>query len=201
MYIDLVPNRGSKPAILLRESIREGKRIRKRTIANLSALSLEQAGAIRLVLKGEQLVPAGGGLECLRSLPHGHVEAVRTAMRRLSFDKLIDGKASRERDLVVAMVAARIISPEASKLAMTQALADTTLAEDLGVADAHEDELYAAMDWLTGRQNKIEKRLAKRHLKEGGLVLSGSPLQASRASPARLRGSATAATASPARCK
>jgi hypothetical protein len=171
MYIDFVPNRGSKPAILLRESIREGKRIKKRTIANLSALTLEQAEAIRLVLKGEQLSPAGGGLECIRSLPHGHAEAVRAAMRRLGFDKLIDGKASRERDLVVAMVAGRILTPEASKLAMTHAWADTTLAEDLGVADAHEDELYAAMDWLTGRQDKIEKRLAKRHLKEGGLVL------------------------------
>jgi len=171
MYIGFVPNRGSKPAILLRESIREGKRIKKRTLANLSALTLEQAEAIRLVLKGEQLAPADGSLECIRSLPHGHVEAVRTAMRRLDFDKLIDGKASRERDLIVAMVAGRIIAPQASKLAMTQALADTTLAEDLGVADAHEDELYAAMDWLIERQDKIEKRLARRHLKEGGLVL------------------------------
>jgi Transposase DDE domain len=170
MYIDLVPNRSSKPAILLRESIREGKRIKKRTIANLSALTLEQAEAIRLVLKGERLAPAGG-LECIRSLPHGHVEAVRIAMRRLGFDKLIDGKASRERDLVVAMVAGRIIAPQASKLAMTHAWTDTTLAEDLGVAEAHEDELYAAMDWLIERQDKIEKRLAKRHLKEGGLVL------------------------------
>jgi hypothetical protein len=172
MYIDLVPNRGSKPAILLRESIREGKRIRKRTIANLSALTLDQAEAIRLVLKGEGLAPAaGGGLECLRSLAHGPVEAVLTAMRRLGFDKLIDGKPSRERDLVVAMVAGRIIAPEASKLAMTHAWADTTLAEELGVADAHENELYAAMDWLIERQDKVEKRLAKRHLKEGGLVL------------------------------
>ena len=93
------------------------------------------------------------------------------AMRRLGFEKLIDGKASRERDLIVGMVAARIIAPEASKLAMTHALADTTLAEDLGVADTHEDELYAAMDWLIERQDKIEKRLARRHLKEGGLVL------------------------------
>jgi ribosome-associated translation inhibitor RaiA len=171
MYIDLVPNRGSKPAILLRESIREGKRIKKRTIANLSALTLEQAEAIRLVLKGGQLAPADGSLECIRSLPHGHVEAVRIAMRRLGFEKLIDGKASRERDLVVAMVAGRMVAPQASKLALTHALADTTLAEDLGVADAHEDELYAAMDWLIERQDKIEKRLAKRHLKEGGLVL------------------------------
>ena len=171
MYIDFVPNRSSKPAILLRESIREGKRIRKRTIANLSALTLEQAETIRLVLKGEKLAPAGGGLDCIRSLPHGHVEAVRIAMRRLGFDKMIDGKASRERDLVVAMVAGRIIAPEASKLAMTHAFSDTTLAEDFSLADAHEDELYAAMDWLIERQDRIEKRLAKRHLKEGGLVL------------------------------
>lgn len=171
MYIDLVPNRGSKPAILLRESIREGKRIKKRTIANLSALTLEQAEAIRLVLKGERLAPSGGSLECFRSLPHGHVEAVRIAMRRLGFDKLIDGKASRERDLVVAMVAGRIVAPQASKLALTHALSDTTLAEDLGVADAHEDELYEGMDWLIERQDKIEKRLARRHLQEGGLVL------------------------------
>jgi transposase len=171
MYIDFVPNRGSKPAILLRESIREGKRIRKRTIANLSALSLEQAETIRLVLKGEKLAPAGGGLDCIRSLPHGHVEAVRIAMRRLGFEKLIDGKASRERDLVAAMVAGRIVAPEASKLAMTQAFTDTTLAEEFSVADAHEDELYAAMDWLIERQDTIEKRLARRHLKEGGLVL------------------------------
>ncbi len=81
MYIDFVPNRGSKPAILLRESIREGKRIRKRTVANLSALTVEQAETIQLVLKGEKLAPTGGGLDCIRSLPHGHVEAVRMAMR------------------------------------------------------------------------------------------------------------------------
>jgi hypothetical protein len=171
MYIDLVPNRSSKPAILLRESIREGKRIRKRTVANLSALTLDQAEAIRLVLKGKQVVPAGSGLECIRSLAHGHVDAVLTAMRRLGFEKLIDGRSSRERGLVAAMVAGRIISPEASKLGLTHAWADTTLAEELGVADAHENELYAAMDWLIERQGKIERRLAKRHLKEGGLVL------------------------------
>jgi len=171
MYIDLVPNRGSKPAILLRESVREGKRVRKRTIANLSALTLDQAEAIRSVLKGERLSPAGGSLECIRSQQHGHVEAVRLAMRRLGFDRLIDKKPSRERDLVVAMVAGRIVAPEASKLGLTRALADTTLPEDLGVADAHEDELYAAMDWLIERQGDIEKGLAKRHLKEGGLIL------------------------------
>src|SRR5262245_35771015 len=135
MYIDIVPNRGSPPAILLRESIREGKR------------------------------------EVVRSQHHGHVEAVLTAMRRLGFDKLIDAKSSRERDLVVAMVAGRIIAPEASKLGMARAWSDTTLADELGVADADEDCLYAAMDWLLERQEKIEKRMARRPLKAGGVVL------------------------------
>jgi hypothetical protein len=171
MYIDIVPNRGSPPAILLRESIREGKRVRKRTIANLSALPIAQAEMIRRVLKGEKLGPLESVLDVVRSQAHGHVEAVLTAMRRLGFDKLIDAKASRERDLVVAMVAGRIIAPEASKLAMTRAWADTTLPDELGVVDTQEDELYAAMDWLIERHEAIEKRLARRHLKAGGLVL------------------------------
>ena len=171
MYIDIVPNRGSKPAILLRRSVREGKRVIKQTIANLSDLTLDQAHDLRRVLKGERLGRIEDGFECIRSLPHGHVEAVRGAMRRLGLERLVDAKKSRERDLVVAMIAARIVAPEASKLGMTRALSDTTLADDLGVADAHEDELYAAMDWLIERQDDIEKRLAKRHLKDGGLVL------------------------------
>ena len=171
MYIDIVPNRNSPPAVLLRESVREGKRVRKRTVANLSSLPTDQVEMIRRVLKGEKLGPVEAGLECIRSQHHGHVEAVRIAMRQLGFDKLIDAKVSRERDLVVAMVAGRIIAPEASKLGMTRAWADTTLADDLGISDAHEDELYAAMDWLIERQQTIEKKLAKRHLKEGGLVL------------------------------
>jgi hypothetical protein len=171
MYIDIVPNRGSPPAILLRESIRDGKRVRKRTIANLSALPIEQAEMIRRVLKGEKLGPVESALEVVHSQAHGHVDAVLTAMRRLGLDKLIDTKASRERDLVVAMVAGRIIAPEASKLGLTRAWADTTLPDELGVADADEDALYAAMDWLIERQEAIEKRLARRHLKAGGLVL------------------------------
>ena len=171
MYIDIVPNRSSPPAILLRESVREGKRVRKRTLANLSALPIEQAEMIRRILRGERLGPIEDGLEVVRSLAHGHVDAVRGAMRRLGFDKLIDARPSRERDLVMAMVAGRLVAPEASKLGMTRAWADTTLADDLGVGDADEDELYAAMDWLIERQEAIEKRLAKRHLKDGGLVL------------------------------
>ena len=148
MYIDIVPNRRSAPAILLRESIRDGKRIVKRTIANLSGLSIEQAEMIRRVLKGERLGPIETALEVTRSQAHGHVEAVRTGMRRLGFDKLIDAKASRSRSLVAAMVAARVFAPQTSKLGMPLAWADTTLADDLAVADAHEDELYEAMDWL-----------------------------------------------------
>jgi hypothetical protein len=171
MHIDTIPNRNSRPAYPLRESVRDGKHVRKRTLANLSSLSIEQIEAIRRILKGERLGPIEDGLEVVRSRAHGHVEAVLTAMRRLGFDKLIDAKPSRERDLVVAMVAERIIAPEASKLGMTRAWTDTTLGEDLGVADAHEDELYAAMDWLIERQEAIKKRLARRHLKSGGLVL------------------------------
>jgi hypothetical protein len=171
MYIDIVPNRSSPPAILLRESIREGKRVRKRTIANLSALPIEQAEMIRRILKGEKLGPVESTLEVVRSRAHGHVEAVLTAMKRLGLEKLIDARPSRERTLVAAMVAERILAPEASKLGMTRAWADTTLPEELGIADADEDALYEAMDWLVERQEPIEQRLAKRHLKNGGLVL------------------------------
>ena len=171
MHIDTIPNRNSRPAYLLRESVRVGKRVTKRTLANLSSLPVEQIEAIRRVLKGEKLGPVGGGFDCIASRRHGHVEAVLIAMARLGFDKLIDAKASRFRDVVMAMVAGRIISPEASKLGMVAAFADTTLADDLGVADADEDELYDGMDWLIERQGKIEQRLANRHLKDGSLVL------------------------------
>ena len=117
MYIDIVPNRGSPPAILLRESIREGKRVRKRTIANLSALPIAQAEMIRRVLKGEKLGPLESALEVVRSQHHGHVEAVLVAMRRLGFAKLIDARPSRERDLIVAMVAGRIMAPSMRSMA------------------------------------------------------------------------------------
>jgi Transposase DDE domain len=171
MHIAAIPNRGARPTYLLRKSVRDGRRVKSETLANLSALPIDQIEAIRRVLKGEKLGPVGDGLECIATRHHGHAEAVRTAMSRLGFDKLIDAKASRSRDLVMAMVAGRIIAPEASKLGMVSAWADTTLADDLGVADANEDELYDAMDWLIERQGKIEQRLAKRHLKNDSLVL------------------------------
>jgi hypothetical protein len=170
MYIDIVPNRNSRPAILLRESVREGKRIIKRTIANLSALSLQQAEAIRAVLKGEALAPADGPLEIIRSRPHGAVKAISAAISRLRLATLLDRKPSRERDLVLAMIAARVLEPQ-SKLATSRSWGHSTLGESFGVEGADENALYAALDWLLERQDGIEQRLAKRHLEDGARVL------------------------------
>ncbi len=170
MHIDIVPNRNSPPAVLLRESYREGTKVRKRTLANLSALSAEQVDAIRRTLKGERLVPLAELFEIVRSRHHGHVQAVRAAIKQLGFESVVASRPSRERDLVVAMVIARILEPT-SKLATTRWWHTTTLPEAFGVADADEDDLYAALDWLITRQEHIEKKLAARHLKKGGLVL------------------------------
>ena len=170
MHIDIVPNRNSPPAVLLRESFRVGSKVRKRTLANLSALSAEQVDAIRRALKGESLVPVASLFEIVRSQHHGHVQAVRVAMKQLGFESLIASRPCRERDLIQAMVIARILEP-ASKLATTRWWHTTTLAEAFGVARADEDDLYAALDWLITRQTHIEKKLAARHLKNGGLVL------------------------------
>jgi Transposase DDE domain len=170
MHIDVVPNRGSRPAYLLRESVREGARVYKRTLANLSSLSDAQIGAIRAVLRGEPWAPLGQRFEVVGSRAHGHVQAVRVAMDRLGFARLLNARPSRERDLVCAMVAARVLAPH-SKLATTRWWHTSTLAEEFGVAEADEDELYGAMDWLLPRQNAIEKKLAARHLPAGGLVL------------------------------
>jgi hypothetical protein len=170
MYIDIVPNRNSRPAILLRESIREGKRIIKRTLANLSALSLKQAEAIRAVLKGEPLAPLDALFEIIRSRAHGAVQAIGTTMRRLRLAALLGRESCRERDLVLAMIAARVLDPQ-SKLATARSWGHSTLGEWFGVSDAEENELYAALDWLYARQGAIEQRLAERHLQEGGRVL------------------------------
>jgi len=170
MHIHVIPNRNSNPTILLRESYREAGKVKKRTLANLSHVPIDQVEALRRALKGEQLVPVDTLLEVIGSKHHGHVQAVRLAMKRLGFESLIASKRSRQRDLVVAMVAARILQPD-SKLATPRWWHTTTLPEDLGVADAGEDDLYAAMDWLLDRQARIEKKLAARHLREGGLVL------------------------------
>lgn len=170
MHIDVIPNRSSRPAYLLRETFREGNKVRKRTIANLSALSDEQIHAFRALLRGERLYPADMLFNVIGSRAHGHVEAVRLVMSKLHMGPLLDAKPARERDLVLAMLAARILSPR-TKLATTRWWHTTTLAADFGVADASETDLYAAMDWLLERQGAIQKKLAKRHLGADSLVL------------------------------
>ena len=172
MYIATVPNRASPPAILLREGYREGGKVKNRTLANLSKLPPEAIEAIRRVLKGEQLVSTDELFDIVEggSPAHGNVEAVMTAMRRLGFNGLLCSRPSRQRDLVVAMIAARILEPQ-SKIATTRWWSSTTLPDMLGIGDANEDELYEAMDWLLERQDHIEKKLAARHLEKGGLAL------------------------------
>jgi len=170
MHIDVVPNRGARPAYLLRESYREGAHVHKRTLANLSALSDEQIFAIRAVLRGEQLGAIAERFEAIASRAHGHVQAVGVAMQRLGLASVLASRPSRQRDLVCAMVGARILAPH-TKLATTRWWHVTTFADEFSVADATEDELYAAMDWLLERQAGIEKKLAARHLHAGGLVL------------------------------
>ncbi len=170
MHIHIVPNRGSPPTVLLRESYREGSKVGKRTLANLSSLSAAQIEAIRAALRGQALQPPGQGLEITASRSHGHVQAAALTMQRLGLASVLASKSCRERELVLAMVASRIVAPH-TKLATTRWWHTTTLAEDFGVVDASEDDLYAAMDWLLARQGAIQKKLAARHLSEGGLVL------------------------------
>ncbi len=170
MHIHIIPNRGSPPTVLLRESYREGAKVGKRTLANLSSLPAAQVEAIRAILCGEQLRPVAQCFEVTASRAHGQTQAIALAMERLGFASLIASKHCPQRDLVLAMVAARIMAPS-TKLATTRWWHTTTLAEEFGVAGASEDDLYAAMDWLLERQDRIEKKLAARHLIEGGLVL------------------------------
>jgi transposase len=174
MYIDVVPNRSSPPAVLLRQSIREDGKIRKVTLANLSDWPAEQVDNLRRVLKGEALVPASEAFTILRSLPHGHVGATLGTLRRLGIERILDPQPSRERDLVAAMIVARILEP-ASKLATVRGLeaetASSSLNACLELGPVSEDELYAALDWLIERQSEIERKLAARHLQEGSLVL------------------------------
>src|SRR3990170_2422008 len=170
MYIATVPNRGSPPAILLREGYREGGQVKNRTLTNLSKWPPQKVDLLRRLLRDEPLAPAEALFDVVASFHHGHVQAVRTTMQRLGFDALIASRPSRERDLVVAMVAARILEPD-SKLATTRWWHTTTLPADLGLSDADEDTLYEAMDWLLERQDRIEQKLAARHLRAGGFVL------------------------------
>jgi hypothetical protein len=174
MYIDIVPNRNSPPAILLRDSSRQGKKIVKRTLANLSEWPAPRVDLLRRVLKGEALLPASEALAIERSLPHGHVAAVLGTVRRLGLEAMVARSPSPERDVVMALIVARVLSP-ASKLATARGLDEQTAISSLGsvleLEGIDEDRLYQAMDWIFAQQEKIEKGLARRHLEEGSLVL------------------------------
>ena len=175
MYVARVPNRGSPPAVLLRESYREGGKVKNRTLANLSRWPEEKVEALQAVLKGAPpRAPFEDRFEISRSLPHGNVAAVLGATRRLGLEELIGAAPSRARDLVMAMVVSQVIDPS-SKLACARGLrsktATSSLGEVLGLASVDEDDLYEAMDWLYERQGRIEDALARRHLQGGTLVL------------------------------
>jgi hypothetical protein len=173
MYIENVPNRDSPTAVLLRESYREEGKVKKRTLLNLSQWPPALVEGLRILLKGGHAVP-GDGLTIHRSLPHGHVAAVLGTVRRIGLDKLLGGSEPRHCDLILALLVSRIIHP-ASKLAtardLSAATASTSLGRVLDLGSVDEDELYAALDWLGERQPAIERALAKRHLKDGTLVL------------------------------
>jgi transposase len=177
MYVTTVPNRKSPPAILLRESYRQDGKVKSRTLANLTHLPSQQVDALRSALAGTATAPATplpDAFRISRSLPHGHVAAVLGCLRNLELDSILDPAPGRQRDLVIAMIVARIVEP-ASKLATARGLHCDTLHHSLGemlhLDSADETELYQAMDWLLPQQSRIEQALAKRQLSQGGLVL------------------------------
>jgi hypothetical protein len=157
-------------SVLLRQSYRVGRQVKHRTLASLTALPPAVIDAIECSLRGERLVSAGEAFRIVRSLPHGHVAAILGMLRSLGLEALLDRAPSRSRDLAVAMVVARLLAP-CSKLATARTFGQTTLGQLVGVADATEDELYGALDWLLARQARVERALARRHLSAGSLVL------------------------------
>ena len=174
MYVAVVPNRGSRPAILLRESYRDGAKVRNRTLKNLSDWPPERIALLRAVLRGESLVPAGEGLAIVRALPHGHVLAALGTARQIGLERLLPRGPERRRRLALALIVARLLEP-AAKLATARALDAATASHSLGATLAlgpvSAKELYATLDWLGAAQPRIEQALARRHLKDGTLVL------------------------------
>ncbi len=175
MYVESVPNRNSPPAILLREATRVDGKVVKRTLANLSAWPALQVDSLRRLLKGEAVVSPTDAFQIQRSIPHGHVAAALGTLRRIGLEPILSRSPRAERDLVVAMVVARILEPS-SKLATVRGFRSETvtssLAAVLDLDDAiDETQLYHALDWLLTRQQSIENALAKRHLSEGSLIL------------------------------
>ncbi len=175
MYIESVPNRNSPPAILLRESYRDAGKVKKRTLANLSHWPPALIEGLRTLLKGGHAVAhPDETFTIIRSQPHGHVAAVLGTLKALRLPRLIARRDSPERQRVLALIVARLLHP-GSKLATARGLAAATardsLADTLALGEVNEDDLYAAMDWLLNRQDRIERGLAQRHLKDGALVL------------------------------
>ena len=170
LYIETVPNRHARPTLLLREAWREGPHGRKRTLAHLTHWPAPKIDALRLLLQAVPLGPLHSLFVVARSLPHGAVEAIVGTMRQFGLANLLASKPCRERQLVLAMLAARLLHPS-SQLGPTRLWHTPTLAEELGGATANEDDLSAAMDWLLARQARIEQQLAKRHLSTGSHVL------------------------------
>ncbi len=175
MYVAVVPNRGSPPAILLRESYREAGKTKNRTLANLSRWPAERIEQLRAVLRGDKLLPAAEAVEIVRALPHGHVLAALGTARRLALDAVLPRRApQRRRDLALALIVARLLEP-AAKLAtarmLDSATASHSLGEMLGLGKVAAKEVYAALDWLGREQPFIEAQLARRHLQDGALLL------------------------------
>ena len=174
MYIATIPNRNSPPAVLLRESYREGGRVKNRTLANLSKLPAHIIEALRRMLKGERLMAPEEAFEIERTLPHGHVAAVLGMLRKLRLPGIISSRANRLRDLVVSMIVSRVIHPMsklATALGLKKETAFSSLGELLGLEEVEDREMYQAMDWLLGRKEWIESKLAERHLQQGSPVL------------------------------
>lgn len=171
MHIERVPNRKSHPTVLLRECYREDGKVKKRTLGNLTGLSDEVIEAIRVVLKGGRMIPAESAMSIDQSLPHGHVAAVAGVMKSLGLASLLGGRAPvRHRNLILAMIAQRVLEP-VSKLATHRLFNASTLGDAFQVADAKKEELYQALDWLSGQQDRIQKHLVKQHLQDGAMVL------------------------------
>jgi hypothetical protein len=174
MYVAVIPNRSSRPAILLRESYRDGDRVKNRTLANLSDWPQERIETLQAALRGDKLVPAGEGMEIVRALPHGHVAAALGVARQIGLDELLPDGSERQRNLALALIVERLIDP-AAKLATARALDETTAANSLGMTlglgEVKAKEVYAALDWLGMAQPSIEDALARRHLCDGTLVL------------------------------
>ena len=195
MFIQVIPNRGSPPAILLRESYREGGKVKKRTLCNLTRWPPSLLEGFKALLKGGTVISAPAAPEVFtirRALPHGHVAAVLGTLRQIGLDRILGPDGNRCRDLVIAMVAARLTEPT-SKLATAKALSPETaassLGEIMGLGAVDEDELYSALDWLAERQAAVEAALARRHLHDGTLVLydvSSSYVEGRRCELARL---------------